>query len=106
MKTLLCVWIFLGTALARADDFKTIDGKEYKNVTVSRVEPDGIMVISNSGIVKLYFRELPKDVQQRFGYDPSKAAAYSSENAAQQDAIRQAASEAAKKQAEEKNRYW
>ena len=29
---------------AFADDFKTIDGKEYKNVTVSRVEPDGITV--------------------------------------------------------------
>jgi len=27
----------------RGDDFKTIDGKEYKNVTVSRVEPDGIV---------------------------------------------------------------
>ena len=24
-----------------ADDLKTINGKEYKNVTVSRVEPDG-----------------------------------------------------------------
>ena len=28
-------------SIALADDFKTINGKEYKNVTVSRVEPDG-----------------------------------------------------------------
>jgi len=33
-----------------AADFKAIDGKEYKNVTVSRVEPDGIVLITSSGI--------------------------------------------------------
>jgi hypothetical protein len=27
-------------SIALADDFKTIDGKEYKDVKVSRVEPD------------------------------------------------------------------
>ncbi len=59
-------------SIALADDFKTIDGKEYKNVTVSRVEPDGITVKNTKAgvIVKLYFTELPKDVQQRFNYDP------------------------------------
>src|ERR1041385_2113849 len=31
-------------SLALADDFKTIKGKEYKNATVSRVEPDGIVL--------------------------------------------------------------
>jgi len=35
--------------LALSDDFKTVDGKEYKNVTVKRVEPDGIVVSSKSG---------------------------------------------------------
>ena len=46
--------------VALADDFKTIRGKEYKNVTVSRVEPDGIVLKSKSGISKVYFVELPK----------------------------------------------
>jgi hypothetical protein len=59
---------------AVADDFKTIDRKEYKNVTVSRVEPDGIVLKSKSGISKVYFVELPKEVQERFHYDPAKAA--------------------------------
>jgi hypothetical protein len=27
-----------------AEDFKTIDGKEYKNAKVSRAEPDGIVI--------------------------------------------------------------
>ncbi|MFH7813360.1 hypothetical protein ACH0C8_15725, partial [Acetobacter lovaniensis] len=51
-----------------ADDFKTIDGKEYKNATVSRVEANGVMVKTKGGISKVYFTELPKDVQERFHY--------------------------------------
>jgi hypothetical protein len=47
--------------VARGNDFKTVDGKQYKNVTVSKIEPDGIVVITKSGISKLYFTELPKE---------------------------------------------
>ena len=56
------------TSIALAEDFKTIDGKEYKNATVSRVEFDGIVLKTKSGITKVYFAELPKDVQERFHY--------------------------------------
>ena len=76
VKTLTLLTICV-TSIALADDFKTTNGKEYKNATVSRVEPDGIIVRSKSGISKIYFSELPKEVQQRFNYDPDKAAAYS-----------------------------
>src|ERR1044071_9874388 len=62
-------------SLALAEDFKTVAGKEYKDATVSRVEPDGIVVMSKSGICKIYFGELPKEVQERFHYDPERAAA-------------------------------
>ena len=61
------------------NDFKTINGKEYKSVTVKRIEPDGLVLSGKSGISKVYFTELPKDVQQRFNYDPQKATAYSAE---------------------------
>jgi chromosome segregation ATPase len=73
---------------ALADDFKTNAGKEYKNVTVSRIEPDGVIVTGKSGISKIYFTELPKDVQQRFGYDPQKAADYSAQQSAGLDQVR------------------
>src|SRR5258705_13011368 len=73
--------------VALGDDFKTIDQKEYKNVKVSRVEPDGIVLISKSGISKVYFTELPKEVQERFQYDATQAAAYSAEQAASQSAF-------------------
>jgi hypothetical protein len=62
-------------SIALADDFKTIEGKEYKNVTVSRVEPDGIVITTKTGISKVYFVELPKDVQERFLPTPAKTSA-------------------------------
>ncbi len=58
--------ILCSAPVALAEDFKAIDGKEYKNVKVSRVEPDGIVLISKSGIAKVYFTELPTEVQERF----------------------------------------
>jgi hypothetical protein len=55
-------------SIALADDFKTINGREYKDVTVSRVEADGIVIKTKTGLSKIYFVELPKDVQERFHY--------------------------------------
>jgi chromosome segregation ATPase len=67
---------------ALSEDFKTVNGKEYKDATVTRVDPDGVVVKTKSGITKVYFTELPKDVQEHFHYDSEKAAAYSAEQAA------------------------
>jgi len=74
-KTIIAILAALSASLAVADDFKTPAGKEYKDATVTHVEPDGIVVRSKSGISKIYFTELPPDVQQRFHYDPKTAAA-------------------------------
>ena len=65
----------LCASLALSEDFKTINGKEYKDVTISRVEPDGILLKTKSGISKVYFRELPKEVQERFLPPPVKISA-------------------------------
>ena len=71
---LLCV-----TTAAFADDFKLVTGKEYKNVIVIRVEPDGIVLKTKSGISKVYFVELPKDVQELFHYNAAIGSAYSAQ---------------------------
>src|SRR6266516_322444 len=84
MKILIGVPLFFAS-LALADDFKAIDGKEYKNVTVSRVEPDGIVVRTKSGISNVYFIELPKDVQERFHYNAAIAPGHSASKAAFQN---------------------
>jgi hypothetical protein len=85
-------------SVALADDFKTIDGKEYKNATISRVEPDGIVLTTKSGISKVYFVELPKEVQERFHYDAAKAAQFTT---VQQAAIAESNAAVAVQQQEE-----
>jgi len=87
-------------SVAFSDDFKTVTGTEYKDVTVSRVEPDGIVLTSKAGISKVYFTELPKDVQQRFGYDPQKAGDYSVQQSAGLDQVRKQQAEALRREAE------
>src|SRR4029079_859128 len=67
---------------AFAEEFKTVNGKEYKEAAVTRVDPDGVVVKTKSGIAKVYVTELPKEVQERFHYDSEKAASYSAEQAA------------------------
>jgi hypothetical protein len=84
-NTIIAIIATLSASLAFTDDFKTINGKEYKNVTVSRVEADGIVIKGKSGISKVYFVELPKGVQQRFGYDATKLAKEAAELRKQQE---------------------
>src|SRR5262245_6146210 len=67
-KTSLFIITIMSASLALAEDFKTVNGKEYKDVVVSRVEADGIVLRTKTGISKVYFVELPKDVQERFHY--------------------------------------
>jgi thioredoxin 1 len=87
MKILTFLILSLAS-VAFAEDFKAIDGKEYKNVKVRRVEVDGIVLVTSSGISKVYFTELPEEVQERFHYDAAKAAVYSAQRAATQEAFR------------------
>jgi hypothetical protein len=66
--TALAILAALCASLVLAEDFKTVNGKEYKDATVSRVESDGLVLKTKSGISKVYFVELPKDVHERFHY--------------------------------------
>jgi len=97
----LTVLILSFTSAALSEDFKTVNGKEYKDATISRVEPDGIVVKTKSGITKVYFTELPKEVQERFHYDPQNATAYSADQAADYAAYQKQQEEAAQRQREE-----
>ena len=65
-EAILAISTALSVSIALADDFKTIDGKIYKDATISHVEADGIVIRTKTGISKIYFVELPKDVQERF----------------------------------------
>jgi hypothetical protein len=71
----LAILIVCFASIALADDFKTIDGKIYKDATISRVEADGLILKTKTGISKVYFIELPKDVRERFLPSPAKTVA-------------------------------
>jgi hypothetical protein len=101
MQTRLLTFLILPfVSVAFSDDFKTLAGKEYKNATVSRVEPDGIVLTSKAGISKVYFTELPKDVQERFGYDPQRAGEYSTQQGAGLEQVRKQQEETSRQKAE------
>ena len=59
-------FVVLSTSIALAEDFKTVTGKEYKDATITRIEGDGIVLRTKTGISKVYFVELPKDLQEKF----------------------------------------
>ena len=67
-KATIVILATLFVSFALAEDFKTVSGKLYKDATISHVEADGIVLRTKTGISKVYFAELPKDVQERFHY--------------------------------------
>jgi hypothetical protein len=78
----------LFASLALSEEFKTVSGKIYKDATVSRIEADGIELKTKTGISKVYFTELPKDVQERFHWEkpePPREPFYSRWAAAAED---------------------
>jgi hypothetical protein len=78
MKNILLFSIALTilSPLARADNFTTLDGDTYTNATVKRVEPDGIVIADTDGVRKLKFKNLAPEIGVKYGYDPTKAAAF------------------------------
>jgi vacuolar-type H+-ATPase subunit I/STV1 len=97
----LAILAALVASLALAEDFKTTSGKEYKSATVSRVEPDGLVLRTKSGISKVYFTELPKEIQERFKYDPQKGAEFTNQTIEEVRRTQQQKIEADKKRAEQ-----
>ena len=69
--TLILAVLF--ASLALSEDFKTTKGKVYKDATVSRIEADGIELKTKTGISKVYFTELPQEVQERFHWAKPEA---------------------------------
>jgi hypothetical protein len=77
--------LLLGLLMAAgAEDLTTTEGRVYKNVTVRKVEPDGLSISHESGLAKIPFTKLPKEVQKKHGYDPAKGKAYAEEQGKKQ----------------------
>ena len=72
-RTTVVVLAVLVASLALSEDFKTINGRVYKDATVSRIEADGIELKTKTGISKVYFTELPQEIQERFHWAKPEA---------------------------------
>lgn len=70
MKKLL---LLLLISSAIAEDIKTNDGKEYKDVTILGADPDALRIMYPSGVTRITFENLPKEIQKKYNYDPIKA---------------------------------
>jgi hypothetical protein len=80
----------------RSENIKTTTGREYEGATISRAEPDGVVIMYSAGIVKIPFTELPPEWQKKYGYNAEAAAAYRAQvdqAAAQREAAVAAAKE-------------
>jgi hypothetical protein len=73
-------WLFVIVALvvtllpALAEDW-SVNGKDYHNVTVGKVEPDRVHITYDGGIGTVMLSDLTPELQKRFNYDPQKAKA-------------------------------
>ena len=70
-----------GTNYSTLAEITTRDGTTYKNVTVQRIDTNGLTISyapvdGGMGLAKLKFEDLPDDLRQRFAYDTNKAAAH------------------------------
>jgi hypothetical protein len=71
----LLVLATLSTSAALADDFKTIDGKETRTLRSAAWRRTAWWLRRRAVFPKSILPSSPKDVQDRFHYDPQKAAA-------------------------------
>ena len=75
-----------GTNYPALDEITTRNGTKYRNVTVQRIDPDGLTigyvpVDGGLGAAKLKYEDLPDDLRQRYAYSTNKAAAYTAQQA-------------------------
>src|SRR5437667_10670638 len=61
--TLILAVLF--ASLALSEDFKTTNVKVYKDATLSRIAGDGLVPRTEAGLAKVYFGELPQELQDR-----------------------------------------
>jgi hypothetical protein len=85
----LALILFLSVSIVTAEDFRTLRNQVFADATVSRAEPDGLVLITKTGIVKVYFSELPKEIQERYHYEAAQAASFAQQNTERQRALQE-----------------
>lgn len=66
--------MLLASLPMRAEDWTTSDGKSYHDIKVVRVEADAVTILDSDGGARISLAILSPELQQKFHYDPAKAA--------------------------------
>lgn len=74
MALFLC--IASATGQTGRTNITTSVGTVYSNVVVQRVEPDGITLLTKTGVQKIGFEGLSEVVRMQYHYDPAEAVEY------------------------------
>src|SRR3954452_2421031 len=80
MKVVLILLASLAPVLAR--DITTLDGRTFRDCTVSRVFPDSICVLFSGGGARINFTNLSEMVRTEFAYDEGRAVSFARSEAA------------------------
>jgi S1-C subfamily serine protease len=64
--------------------FVAKDGRQFSSASIIAVEPSGLKIMSDAGLTRVRFIDLPEAVRTAFAYDPLKAAAFERDVQAQQ----------------------
>ena len=70
------LWLTLFCAVrCLAMDITTLDGTTYREVKVTRIDVDGLVITHAGGAGKIEFLNLPEEVRKKYAYDPAKVEA-------------------------------
>jgi len=61
-----------GSMVGDRIDIQTLDGREFSNAKISRIEPDGLMVMTEDGITKVAFENMPQNLRSKFEAGPTE----------------------------------
>jgi hypothetical protein len=71
-RVLYLIYFFLIlNGVIHAEEFTTLDGEHYTGATLKLVEPDGLIIRYPDGVVKLKFKNLPVEIQEKYKYNPN-----------------------------------
>ncbi|MCW1886385.1 hypothetical protein OKA04_16730 [Luteolibacter flavescens] len=78
----------------------TLNGKLYQDVTIRKVEPDGLSILHAAGTAKVPFEQLSSELQEKYGY--TKEAAAEHKEKMEEARLRQAEAEQVAREKREK----
>jgi hypothetical protein len=76
MRHLLPLLVLLAGFSSYGDELKMADGEIIAFESIKKTEPDGLVVLTDSGVSKIRFSKMSEEDKLRFGYDHLKEVTY------------------------------